>query len=279
MTELQEDFNIESISSEHNASRFQYLLGLYDVSFIKPARQGDNPVGGKWTRKSGIAQKLLRTRRTFQHILPTNSTGCGTLRIQVSSGSRTVVGEAVNVVSLEALWGLLRMTVILRGDIVALNATERATGTVRPLSPLAVGALFDAPRIIVGRSGRFLNINIGPKSSVLLDTTYVDKDKVRIGMGGTSGTLFVFKRCDKDDSEANEFRALLARKPMKKSKVLSGLAAVAGVGVYSTVVGRLGAKIAGVSLSLVTTLMGALIAFSSGGIERDDRSAQMAKSQ
>jgi hypothetical protein len=262
----------ESISesiSDDNPDRFKPLIGLYDVSYIKTRKPRDNPVGGKWTRKNGIAQKILRTRRTFQHILPANTT---------TTCRWDAVGEAVNVVSLEAFWGLLRLTVILRGDAVPLTLEERTNTSrvVQPLSPLAVKALFDPPRIILGRKGRFFNINVGPTTSVLLDTTFCD-DKVRIGMGGTSGTRFVFARCADDDVEANEFRGLLEKEPIRKSKALVVLGALASVGLYGAVAKQL--RFVGGAVFIAATLLGAALATSSGGIEDNDRSVQFRKEE
>jgi hypothetical protein len=50
-------------TSASNNTDFEGLLGLYHVAHVVKAREGDNPVGGRWTRSSGIAQKLLRTRK------------------------------------------------------------------------------------------------------------------------------------------------------------------------------------------------------------------------
>jgi hypothetical protein len=109
---------------------------------------------------------------------------------QTKGDVRKVVAEAINVVSLEALFGILRVTVILRGDATPLSAKERTDSdiVVQPLTSRAVRAWFDAPRIIFGRKGRFLNLQFGPKSSVLLDTLYLD-DRVRLGMGGRGHDL------------------------------------------------------------------------------------------
>jgi len=257
-----------------DSNRFDPLLGLYDVSFVKTTKEGDNPVGGKWTRKNGLAQKILSTRRSFQHILRVNETGCGATRVRTATGYTKVVGEAINVISLDALWGLIRTTIILRGDAIALNATERVTDTCQPLSARAVRALFDAPRIVVGKAGRWLNINVGPKTSVVLDTPYVD-DKVRIGLGGRSGTRFIFRRCD--DVEANEFRALLSRQPWSRRKTLIGLLGVAAASIYGSVMVRGISRVVGGIASIVTLMAATLIAFSGGGIEADDRSVAEAK--
>ena len=263
----------KNVWADDDPQRFESLFGLYDVSFVKTTREGDNPVGGKWTREDGIAQKIMKTRRSFQHILRVNETGCGATHVRTATGgNRTVVmAEAVNVVSLDALWGLLRATVILRGDAIALNATERTTTDMcQPLSARAVRALFDAPRIVLGKSGRWLNINVGPRTSVVLDTTF-DDDQVRIGMGGRSGSRFIFRRCNANDSEANEFRALLARKPWSRRKALSTLFAIGAASSYGAVARR-SFRLLGFTSTVVTLLIAALLAFSGGGIEADDRS-------
>lgn len=262
------------ITSTENGEvvNFDPLLGLYEVSYVKTKKKNDNPVGGKWTRKTGLAQKILRTRRSFQHILPVNATGLGGL----FGEGRKVVGEAVNVISLDAFWGLLRMSVILRGDAIPLSLEERTNTTrvIQPLSSLAIKALFDPPRIVVGRRGRLFNINVGPKTSVLLDTLYCD-NILRLGMGGTSGSRFVFRRCPDEDEEANEFRSLLARPPMKKQTSLLLLGSIASLGVFGVARGFL--RILSGTTAVFATIVGALIAFSGGGIERGDMGVTMRK--
>lgn len=265
--------NAHSVNSTA-ADRFDALLGLYDVSFVKTTKEGDNPVGGTWTRKAGIAQRILRSRRSFQHILAVNETGAGQRLVQIDEGAMLeVVGEAVNVISLEALWGLLRTTIILRGDAVAINATERTSDRFcQPLSAFAVRALFDAPRIAIGREGRYVvNVNVGPKTSVVLDAVYVD-EAVRIGVGGRSGSRFVFARCAAGDAEANEFRAVLARKPRSRAKTLTGAFAVAALGAFCGVNARGVVRILGCSVALVSSFAGGLVSFSGGGIEAGDQS-------
>lgn len=290
--------------------RFDPLLGLYEVKSVLTSNQGDNPVGGKWTREGGLAQRLFRTRTTFQHLLP-------------PTGGGAAVAEAVNVVSLDALDGRLRITVILRGDAVPLSPAERlatnANRTLTPLTDLAVRAYFDPPRIYFGkRRGKgkgkgkggegysYLPLQLGPSSSVVLDTTYRD-DAVRIGMGGTSGTRFVFAATD--DAEAGEYEALLGlRSGGSRWRALAGLgsafsaglcvatgrgvgfgtaaatrasrfagavahsklaSAVLGVGKALKPWATAGLKIMAGTMSVLSGLAMILILFSSGGIERD----------
>ena len=66
------------------------------------------------------------------------------------------------VVLLDAFDGLLRVTVILRGDAVPLSIEERfrmnANRTIAPLTNLAVRAAFDQPRIFLVSDGEKTNI-------------------------------------------------------------------------------------------------------------------------
>lgn len=266
-----ESIKSTATESDDDVSRFEQVLGLYNVSFVQTIKQGENPVGGKWTRKSGLAQKFLRTRRTLQHVLAVNETGIGAQKVVDSNGlERSAVAEAVNVIALEALWGKIRTTILLRGDCIALNNTERVSDMCQPLSPLAVRVLFDAPRIVIGKTGRWFNFNLGPKSSVVLDTCYVDK-LLRIGLGGRSGTRFVFARCAGNDQEANEFRGLLARKAWSKKQALSTFTLIGTIGLHLAI--SRGMKVIGGFLSTISLMTGLLFAFSSGGIEQDASSA------
>jgi hypothetical protein len=234
-----------SSSSSSSLMRFVPLLGLYEVRAVLSSNVDDNPVGGKWTRNDGLVQRLFRTRVAHQHLLPANSTGLSRLADEAAATATatttTAVAEALNVVSLDALDGAFRITVVLRGDAFPLarderriaNANRTATNDIAslassdapppPLTNLAVRAVFDPPRIFLGRrmlrrrrrrmrmrwaggddgggggddddgggcEYSYLPLIVGPSSSVVLDTTYRD-EHVRIGRGGRSGTCFVF---------------------------------------------------------------------------------------
>jgi len=302
-------------TEEHDdPKRFNPLIGLYEVASVITNNDKENPVGGKWTRSGGFAQKLFKTRKTYQHILPYNSTGLARYDGQKS------VAEAINVVSLDGLCGLLRATVILRGDAVPLTPQElkdmNTNRTITLLSNLAIRANFDAPRIFFGkRQGRrknafkYLPLQLGPISDVVLDTSFNDQF-VRIGMGGTSGTRFIFTRTSDDDDEALEYKALLQQPPAKKPKLLGIMASILlasfyiafGNGIklaasitpsfvttsaaFSPLVNLLSAvkmsvgglmRITAGVTGLLAGLGALLIAFSSGGIERDGMQAEAAQ--
>ena len=273
LEEMFSDNDNDNANDDDDSKRFEPLLGLYDVSHVQTSKEGDNPVGGKWTRKNKLAQQLFSTRRTLQHLVPTNSTGNGLLKRKRNDGNGNgngdgeVVAEAVNVISLDAFFKLVRLNVILRGDAVPLTLEERNSPKMSgKLSNLAVRAFFDAPRIILGK-GRFVNLQLGPVTSVVLDATYVD-DKVRIGKGGVSGTKFIFFRCKKDDQEAMEFQSLLQTRKTRTSKVLAVIGAVGGSAVWASI--SSGSIVLGGSIGIVAALSAAAIAFSSGGVEEDD---------
>ncbi|KAL3767296.1 hypothetical protein ACHAW5_001701 [Stephanodiscus triporus] len=213
--------NMSNIDDE-SPSRFDPLIGLYEVKTVITENPKENPVGGKWTRSNGLAQKLFRTRAAFQHFLPFNSSG----QSQLLHPEEAIV-EAINIVSLDALDGLLRVTVVLRGDTVPLSIEERrrmnTNRTIAPLTNLAVRAFFDPPRIFLGRRLRrgggeysYLPLKVGPASSVVLDTTYCD-GLVRIGRGGTSGTCFLF--VSTNEEEAFEYSELMKLPSKKRSAI------------------------------------------------------------
>lgn len=330
----------------------ELLYGLYDVTYVKPAIVGENPVGGKWTRNGSIAQSLFRTRSTYQHIVRPNTTGIGSLWVTPknnnnkkqknnpfatgtttsfeNTGSTTaissndtadnnnsttivkfpVIGEAVNVVSLDAFRGLFRIIIILRGDAIFITNDERknASSINRILSPLCVRVLFDSPRIIVlGGRGKntgtcyndnepkqvcYINVNIGPKSSVVLDTSYIDHS-IRIGVGARSGTRFIFQRIiqqqfqptpdnDAAVAEANEYQWLLQKTPWKKSKLLIALFSIVATSIIgASRTNPFGSALARVGSGFVGTValaISVLIAFSSGGIDQDDQSVRQRQS-
>ena len=304
-------------------SRFESLLGLYDVSYVAKTNENENPVGGKWTRNRGggrnggsflasLMRGLLKTRGTYQHLLPPPPPP---RRCDLSAESEqedrqggegnapagsddAVVAEAVNVVSLDALFGLLSILVVLRGDAVPLSESERSNNEI-PLSDLAVRAFFDPPRIALSlrdarkrrnnnnNNRKFLNLSIGPTSSVVLDTTYAD-DKVRIGMGGTSGTKFVFRRLSEKEQESDEvieFRSVLERKPLGKVRAAAAMVATTAAGLYCSAGPAIARKTTAFPIFLrilgsgfaALGLVGLALVCSSGGIERDDVSYRAEK--
>lgn len=242
-----------------STSDFDGLIGYYNVTRTLTARPNDNPVGGKWTRKS--AKNLWVIRRTLQHILPKRPDGLA-----------NAVAQAVNVIRLDLFFGLLPVWIVLRGDAVPLSeedmSEEERPALLPGLSPLAVRAYFDRPRIAFGRRWTF---SFGPTSSVVLDTPYVDS-RVRIGKGGTSGTLFVFSRVADEDTEAtSEWKWLLeqdTRKFVTKRKATASLGVYGVVSAIATQVLAAGlARKVAMSNLLVAVLGLVWVSLGTGGIE------------
>ena len=313
ISNLEASFNNSNSTLNRNdaVERFNPLIDLYRVQYVQSSNsknKNNNPVGGKWTRSNGIVQKIFRTRKSYQHLLPFNETGMSS---SYTINGVDAIAEAINVISLDAFDGRVRAYVLLRGDAVPLtfeelkqwNGNSGSNQTRTTLSNLAVRAYFDPPRIVFGIKRKknglysYLPLQLGPSSDVVLDTTYYD-DIIRIGMGGTSGTRFVFVRTNKDDEEAKEYKDLLAMPLANKVKVMSRLGVIMTLSMYIASGGGIGLVnlwkrmsvfgpslikpqlinlavfsrfriLAGIS-SLVTGLLLLLISFSSGGIERDD---------
>jgi hypothetical protein len=285
----------EMYNNTANTKFVDALIGYYNVSCTLTTRPNDNPVGGKWTRtrrsstntknsrlnnnnsnnKYNNKRTLWAVRRTLQHILPRRPDGLA-----------AAVAQAINIIRLDLLFGLLPVWIVLRGDVVPLeedvdtNETSTSTNTnpkqrrstthppVLPgLSSRAVRAYFDPPRIALGRHW---TVSFGPTSSVVLDTPYVD-DRVRIGKGGTSGTLFVFSRVAEDDMEAiQEWNWLLEQ---DSSQFVTRRKAAVAVGMYG-ILSALGSRIlSGVGRTValgnvVISVVGLIwVALGTGGIE------------
>lgn len=266
---------------DNDLTRFAPLLGLYNVTHVvqTPERENDNPVGGKWTRKKGKLTRFVRPPRTYQHLLPSNYTGQGKLQVSITGNTTddsrmaTVVAEAVNVISFDSIFfNLIRLHIVLRGDAVALTESERKENERKynqSLSNFAVKAFFDPPRIVFGKRGRIANIQLGPPTSVVLDTTYNDS-VVRIGKGGSSGTRFIFSRCreGKDSNLAKEFLTLINRKPTRRRRILATIATI-GTSVSWFALNR-EAKALSRLVAILTFFSAALVTISTGGVEQDE---------
>lgn len=267
-----------SASSLSTPSDFDALLGYYNVSCTLTARPNDNPVGGKWTRNGSTyysaggankntTPKLWVIRRTLQHLLPKRE----------NSSIPNAVAQAINVIRLDLLFGWIPVWIVLRGDAVPLDQDtdnyddddKKSPALVPGLSSRAVRAYFDRPRIAFGKR---LVFSFGPTSSVVLDAPYVD-ERIRVGKGGTSGTLFVFRRVPQEDAEATTEWKWLLEEDRQKSFVTKRKAAMT-IGVVG-ILSALGSKllVGGVAqkISLTSTLLSTIgliwVALGTGGIE------------
>ena len=149
------------------------IFGDYDVTYVSTGgKQIGNPAGGRF--RGGLGAFLFRTIGLEQNLYEPN--------------------VVVNRVAF-LIFGLIPGQVVLNGTFAALTAElaeKNEKGEVNPYGiddGQTVRAFFDPPRITLGGLPSF---GIGPKSSVVLSTTYLD-ERVRLGRG-SRGSLFVFTR-------------------------------------------------------------------------------------
>ena len=147
------------------------MFGLYDVVLTVPGpeqRDGE-PAGGAFRGRLGRA--LFRTTAVMQSI--------------------TEPATVVNEVRFR-LFGALPGRVSLTGTFSKLDEERQCAedGThVFANEPDALRIDFRRPAIELGS---WFRLHIGPPSSVVLQTTYLD-DRIRLGKGGR-GSIFVFER-------------------------------------------------------------------------------------
>jgi hypothetical protein len=157
------------------------LFGYYNVSYVGTGKsQYGNPAGGSF--RGIIGRILYKNEGLFQHLIKEND------------GNITVVNYVYG-----KLFRIIPLGVILKGIVKKLSESMRLDlvqqyGTV--LSPGGtVMAMFDSPKLVIGDMSskiRGFSINLGPKSSVVLDTPYVSNN-VRLGVG-SRGSVFVFQK-------------------------------------------------------------------------------------
>lgn len=227
------------------------LLGNYFVSYVSAGKsQRGNPAGGNF--RGRIGRVLFKTTGLYQHLLDEGESETGEIQVV-----NLVVGR---------LLSILELNVVLSGFARILSSNEQKQ---MGLGVNAVEAKFEAPRIMLrfgsalaallsrvpgmtlssSLSAQLNRLNlllqVGPPSSVVLDTPYVD-ESLRIGVGGR-GSQFVFKRIKDstpDFTKSEIWRQLLSRKPVDAR---SASIFLSFLGAYCGFVGR---RVAGFALSL-----------------------------
>ena len=201
-----------------NALTNPLIFGDYDVSYVSTGgKQIGNPAGGRF--RGGLGAALFRTVGLEQNLYQPD----------------VVVNRVAFLV-----FGLIPGEVVLQGTFVPVEIEEEtaaeaaaardalrdddAAGSKKPMSKkerrdarfavyrdaenqkyagdgMTVRAYFDPPKITLGGLPAF---SVGPKSSVVLSTTYIDED-VRLGKG-SRGSLFVFARKTAEQAERDRAR-------------------------------------------------------------------------
>jgi hypothetical protein len=269
------------------------LLGDYEVAYTSTARasaqdQRGQPAGGRFRGRLGRA--LFRTTGVFQSVLPlppadeaAAAAGDATPSSPSSpssSSSSPPVALAINKVAFR-LFGLIPGYVGLRGKCYACPRPP-----VPPVQPAGAGGssstdgadeddgdgstvrvLFERPVLSLGP----LAARIGPPSSVVLTTTYLDA-RVRLGRG-SRGSLFVFVRGGAA-SRAN-MAEVGAEKPSAVGRAVF-LLALGGMVAGGAALWQAGATLAGAALWLAATGLAA-VAWQ-GGVEGDGGRGERAAS-
>lgn len=146
------------------------IFGYYDVSYVSVGeKQVGNPAGGRF--RSPLGRFLFKTIGLEQNLFAPN--------------------KIENRVAF-TLFGCLPGEVALEGTFAPAEGVDDGR---------TVKASFGPPGISVAGGPK---LRIGPKSSVVLSTTYLD-DHVRLGKG-SRGSLFVFTRKSEEKAERDHRR-------------------------------------------------------------------------
>jgi len=237
------------------------LFRFAEVAYVgQTSSRTANAAGGKY--RGALGRFVCPTDALFQHVL---------------------ADGAFNVVHFR-FFGLIPAAAILRGrwrrassaTLEALRERARAATPPRSVTNNLVSIDFDAPLLAIGRTGKPLCLRIGPRSTVQLDTTYLD-ERIRIARGGTSGTPFVLRMDSCADGralaeQARLYEQVLERRPLGKRSIVPVLLAAAaaiwrlgsrGAGVGRLPLGLTLGKLAAVLLAAVA----AAVLRSTGGID------------
>lgn len=180
------------------------IFGDYDVSYVSTGKkQIGNPAGGRF--RGGLGAALFRTQGLEQNLYEPN--------VVVNRVAFLVLGLIPGEVVLNGTFVPLTADLVDANAVVVDEETKnRRAGdasrvTANELSGkgvddgMTVRAFFDPPEITLGGLPTF---RVGPKSSVVLSTTYLD-DRVRLGKG-SRGSLFVFTRKTAEQAERDRRR-------------------------------------------------------------------------
>ena len=191
------------------------LLRRTEVAYVGQSDSARaNAAGGKY--RGRIGRLVFQTTALFQHVLEDN--------------------VAVNVIQFRLL-GLIPGAAVLPGTWTQASAEEREQlrrGSSRALTPNTVRVQFRPPRVCFGRTGALMTLQMGPETSVGLDTTYLS-DALRICRGAGSGVPFVFRADTCADgaplaAASKQWSACVARRPLgKRPLVLAALAGAAAL--------------------------------------------------
>lgn len=226
---------LEGVGKGQSPLESQLLWGNYNVAYVSMGKkQYGQPAGGRF--RTGLGKFLFKTNALCQSIIRPNIV---TNKIKIS------------------LFGFIPLSVGLRGTIV-------------PEDSKTVKVCFEPP--VLSLPGG-IHTRIGPPSSVVLTTTYLD-EKVRLGLG-SRGSRFVFSRGGTADVCSMETVGLERTSPLGIAIVVSllGLFIIGGGWAMSNPTVPAPLRAAGLVAMLVGGALGGV--FYRGGIIDDRADANL----
>lgn len=188
-----------------NALNNPLIFGDYDVSYVSTGKkQIGNPAGGRY--RSGLGALLFRTIGIEQNLYEPN--------LVINRIAFLVFGLVPGEVVLNGTFTAMTQDLADKKAVKLDSASgeskgESGSGAVDAAAEkgygvddgMTVRAFFDPPQLTVGG---LPTLTFGPKSSVVLSTTYLD-ERVRLGKG-SRGSLFVFTRKTAEQAERDRKR-------------------------------------------------------------------------
>ena len=238
---------LERIGQGKRPLEDERIYGNYNVSYVSMGkRQYGQPAGGRF--RTGFGRFLFRTTGLFQSVLEPN--------------------VVVNKVALK-IFGFIPCSVGLRGTLVSVPELKEGEQDEKAEDMADTAKVFFNPPMLGLPFG--IHTSIGPSSSVVLKTTYVD-ERVRIGKG-SRGSLFVFTRGFESDAAGMDLVGLEKTSLLGKFIVASFIACLMAAGGYLSYRYMTVPHIGGIGLFMVMVGLALTFVVARGGIisTEDDR--------
>lgn len=238
---------LEKIGQGTRPLEDERIFGNYNVSYVSMGkRQYGQPAGGRF--RTGLGRFLFRTTGLFQSVLKPN--------------------VVVNKVALK-IFGFIPCSVGLRGTLVSVPELKEGEQDEKTEDLADTAKVFFNPPMLGLPFG--IHTSIGPSSSVVLKTTYVD-ERVRIGKG-SRGSLFVFTRGFESDGAGMDLVGLEKISLLGKFIVASFIACLLAAGGFLSYRYMAVPHIGGIGLFMVIVGLALTFVVGRGGIiaTEDDR--------
>ena len=188
-TSLPLDDQCKSSTDDDRILNSPLIFGEYDVSYTATgSKQYGEPAGGRF--RGSLARYLFKTEKVRQNIYSPN--------IVENIVEFIIFGIFLGRVSLSGSFQKYS-----KNETDSINDDISSDGQVIKDCSNTIRANFEKPKIELKIGNvTIMSVRIGPSSTVVLKTTYVD-ERVRLGIGGR-GSLFVFTRINENESRSIE---------------------------------------------------------------------------